>query len=98
VNISSPERRISRLGENTPESTLALGAFSPRRLYPRLGENTFSLGPKTSRLGENSLGSTLATRNHSRLGEMFSPERIMQKTFRQFMQVLLTQSYYKCLR
>jgi len=68
------------LGENTPESTPAPEAFSPWRLYPRLGENTFSPGRKTSRLGKNSPESTLATRNHSRLGEMLSPERIMQKT------------------
>jgi len=80
VNISSPERRISRLGESISKSTLTPGAFSPRRLYPRLGENTFSPGLKTFRLGEHSPESTLATRNHSRLGEMLSPERIMQKT------------------
>jgi len=73
-------RKISRLGENTPESTLAPGAFSPGRLYPHLSETTFSLGWGTSRLGENSPESILATRNHSRLGKMLSPGRIMQKT------------------
>jgi len=56
-------RKISRLGESTPESTLAPGASSPGRLYPRLSE-------LLSGLGENSPESILATRNHSRLGEL----------------------------
>jgi len=74
------ERFLFGLGKNTPESILALGAFSPRQLYPRLSETTFSPGRGTSRLGENSPESILATQNHSRLGEMMSPRRIMQKT------------------
>jgi len=69
-NTSLLGQKISRLGENTSESTLAPGAFSPGRLYPRLGETTFSPGRGTSSLGKNSLESILATRNHSRLGEL----------------------------
>jgi len=54
-------RKISLLRKNTPESTLAAGAFSPGRLYPHLSETTFSCGQETSRLGENILKSILAT-------------------------------------
>jgi len=45
-----------------------------------LSETTFSCGRGTSHLGENSPKSILATRNHSRLGEMLSLGWIMQKT------------------
>jgi len=38
-----------RLGENTHESTLAPGTFSPGRLYPHWGETTFSPMRKQSR-------------------------------------------------
>jgi len=68
------------LGGNTPESTLALGPFSPERHYPRLSEVAISLGRRTSRLGENSPESILAPQNHSHQGEMLSLGRIMQKT------------------
>jgi len=86
-NTSSLGQKISRLGESTPESTLGPGASSLGRLYPRLSE-------LLSRLGENSPESILATRNHSRLGEMMSPGRIMQKN----QQNSLYQSYHACLR
>ena len=50
----SPERKIYRLGESSPESTLASRTFSLGQLYPRLSKTTFSPGRGTSRLGENS--------------------------------------------
>jgi len=43
-NTSSLGRKLSRLGKNTLKSTFAPGAFSPRQLYPRLGETTLSPG------------------------------------------------------
>jgi len=90
-------RILPRLGERflawakTPESTFAPGAFSPRRLYPRLGETTLSPG--------ETLLAWAKTKPFS-LGRDAIAERIMQKTqlIRQFMQVLLLQSYYTCLR
>jgi len=84
--------------------------FSPRRKHSRehtcsrdflawstvpvLKRTTFSPGRVISRLGENSPESILATRNHSRLGEMMSLGRIMQKN----QQNSLYQSYHACLR
>jgi len=43
--MSLPERRISHLGESTPESTLAPGAF-------RLGNCTLARAKRLSPLGE----------------------------------------------
>ena len=63
-------RILPRLGENTLESTFAPGAFSPRRLYPHLGETTLSPRRDTTRLGENSPENIFTPRNHSRLGEL----------------------------
>jgi len=45
-------RILPRLGENTLESTFAPGAFSPRRLYPHLGETTLSPRRGTTRLAK----------------------------------------------
>jgi len=52
-----------------------------------LGNCTLAWAKLLSRRDENSPESILATRNHSRLDEMMSPGRIMQKTsvIRQFM-------------
>jgi len=68
------------LGENTLESTLAPGPFFPERHYPRLSKVVISPGRRTSRLGKNNPENILAPQNHSRLGEMLSFGRIMQKT------------------
>jgi len=68
------------LDENTLESTLVPGPFSPEQHYPRLSEVAISLGRRTSCMGKNSPESILAPQNHSRLGEMLSLGRNMQKT------------------
>jgi len=65
----SPERKLSCFSENTPESTLAPGTFSPGRHYSHLGENTSSFGRMIYRLGKNILESTLAPGAFS-LGEI----------------------------
>jgi len=66
AKILSLGQKISHLGENTPNSTLAPGAFSPGGLYPRLSETTFSPRQKQSR-------------EHTCYSKPFSPGRIMQK-------------------
>jgi len=83
----SPRQKHSR------EYTCSRG-FLAWATVPSLERTTFSLGQVISRLGENSPESILAIRNHSRLGEMMSPGRIMQK----IQQNSLYQSYHACLR
>jgi len=68
----SPRRKHSR------EHTCSRG-FLAWASVPSLERTTFSPGRVISRLGENSPASILATRNYSRLGEIMSPGRIMQK-------------------
>jgi len=66
------------LSENTPESTLAPRAFSLGRHYPRPSEFSISPGWETSRLGENSPESILASRNHSRLGKLCRKQQLIK--------------------
>ena len=83
----SPRRKHSR------EHTYFRG-FLAWASVPSLERTTFLPGRVIFRLGENSPESILATRNYSRLGEMMSPGRIMQKN----QQYSLYQSYHPCFR
>jgi len=83
----SPRRKHSR-------EDICSTSFLAWATVPSLERTTFSPGRVISRLGENSPESILATQNHSRLGEMMSPGRIMQKN----QQNSLYQSYHACLR
>jgi len=49
VRIPSLERKLSRLGKITPESTLVPVSFSPEQHYPRLSEVAISPGRKQSK-------------------------------------------------
>jgi len=83
----SPGQKYSR------EHTCSRG-FLAWTSVPSLERTTFSPRRVISRLGENSPESILATQNYSRLGEMMSPGRIMQKNQKNS----LYQSYHACLR
>jgi len=68
------------LSENILESTLASKPFLLERHYPRVSEVAISPGRRTSCLGENNPESILVPQNYSRLAEMLSLGRNMQRT------------------